>query len=89
MIIGIPLTHRRLLKGEAWVWLRRDIVPPMLTVLAVVSVGRWLVISSASAAASVLAIAAVLFCALLAAALAAPEMNFWLRTKLKEMKVIM
>jgi hypothetical protein len=89
MIIGIPLTHRRLLKGEAWLWFRKDIIPPLLTVLVVVSAGRWLVISPKSPAESVFTIAAVLFSALLAAALAAPEMNYWLRTKLKAIRLTM
>jgi O-antigen/teichoic acid export membrane protein len=89
MIVGVPLTHRRLLKGEAWLWFRKDIIPPLLTVLVVVSAGRWLVISPKSPAVSVFTIAAVLLCALLAATLAAPEMNYWLRSKLKAIRVTM
>ncbi len=85
MLIGVPFTHRRLLKGEAWRWLRRDIVPPLLTVLVVVSTGRWLVMSPMQPVTSFLTVGGILFCALLAAALAAPEINLWLQTKLKAM----
>jgi O-antigen/teichoic acid export membrane protein len=83
MLIGLPLTHRRLLKGEAWLWLRKDIVPPLLTVLVVVSLGRWLVTSPMSPITSLITIASILFCALSAATLAAPQISSWLRTKLK------
>ena len=87
MLIGVPLTHRRLLKGEAWLWLRRDLLPPLLTVLVVVSMGRWIVKSPMPPVASFITVAGILFCALSAAALAAPEINLWLRTKLKAMTV--
>jgi O-antigen/teichoic acid export membrane protein len=83
MLIGLPLTHRRLLKGEAWLWLYKDIAPPLLTVLVVVSAGRWLVTSPVTPATSITGVAAILFCALSAAALAAPQIRLWLRTTLK------
>jgi hypothetical protein len=87
MLIGVPFTHRRLLKGEAWLWLRRDIVPPLLTVLVVVSAGRWFITSPMPPVRSIISVATILFCALSAAALAAPQISSWLRTKLKAMTV--
>lgn len=40
LIVGLPLTHRRLLKGEASVWILRDVGVPALAAIAVVSTAK-------------------------------------------------
>jgi O-antigen/teichoic acid export membrane protein len=40
MLIGVPLTHQRLLKGEAWKWFSLDVCPPLLAAAVVVGVVR-------------------------------------------------
>jgi len=43
MAIGVPLTHRRLLAGEAPRWFTKDICPPLAGALFIAGAGRWLV----------------------------------------------
>jgi hypothetical protein len=43
--LGVPLTHRRLLKDEAWTWFLRDTIPPVITVLIFIGVLRVLITS--------------------------------------------
>jgi len=40
MVIGVPLTHRRLLKGEAFRWFTKDIGVPLLGSLAIAGCAR-------------------------------------------------
>lgn len=35
VFVGLPLMHRRILVGEYWVWLRRDVLPPLGISIAV------------------------------------------------------
>lgn len=39
-LIGVPLTHRRLLKGETWKWFSLDVCPSLLVAAVVVGVVR-------------------------------------------------
>ena len=39
LAVGVPLTHRRLLRGEAWTWMFRDVSLPSLVAAAVVFAG--------------------------------------------------
>lgn len=75
MLIGIPLTHARLLKGETWRWLSQDVGIPLAAALSVAVIGRWLVSSSMAPIALLGSLAAVLIAALAAAALAAPKIR--------------
>jgi len=40
MIIGVPLTHRRLLKGEAFRWFTKDVGIPLAGSLAIAGIAR-------------------------------------------------
>lgn len=75
MFIGIPITHAKLLKGESWSWLSRDVGGPLVAALSVVSIGRWLISSSMAPIAMLGSLALVLVAALIAALLAAPEIR--------------
>ena len=40
LLVGVPITHKYLLKGEALQWLTMDILPPLVVSIAVVGLGR-------------------------------------------------
>lgn len=71
MAVGVPLTHRRLLKGEMAAWLVRDIVPPAAVSLAVVGAGR-LVVPRGGGAVTMVGAALVAVAALVTSAAVAP-----------------
>ena len=77
MAIGVPLTHRRLLKGQAWRWFG-DVGLPLATVLLVVLIGRGLVATSMSTPVAICALSLLLFCATGAAALISSSIRLWL-----------
>lgn len=77
MLVGVPLTHRRVLKGAASQWLM-DISLPLLPVLLIVVVGKELMASTMSRPAAIVELVLVLFCAGLAAALASSSIRPWL-----------
>jgi O-antigen/teichoic acid export membrane protein len=82
MLVGVPLTHQRLLKGEARRWFRSDICLPLLATLLVVGLGRWSLAGPMSPLASLLGLSLVLLCSLFAAASAAPGVRGWMFVQL-------
>lgn len=88
MVIGVPLTHRRLLRGEMRRWFMEDILPPLAAALVITGIGWWLLAASLSPFKTVLSLAAVLLCALLAAALAACHIRTWVFVQLTKIKSI-
>jgi O-antigen/teichoic acid export membrane protein len=87
MLIGIPLTHRRLLKGEAWRWLC-EIGSPLVPILLVVVIGRQFVGASTAAPAAFCVLLTILCCATGAAALVSPSIRLWLRNQLLRPKIV-
>ena len=75
MLIGVPLTHARLLEGETWRWICEDVGIPLVGALSVAVIGRWLVSSSMAPLALLGTLVAVLIAALATAALAAPKIR--------------
>jgi O-antigen/teichoic acid export membrane protein len=43
ILVGVPLMHKRLLRGEMARWYAQGVLPPMVAAGAVASIGRWLV----------------------------------------------
>lgn len=72
LLVGVPLTHRRLMRGETRDWLLRDILPPAIAALLVTAVARSLIPRDAGPAFTVGAVGAAFVAALLAAVLSAP-----------------
>jgi O-antigen/teichoic acid export membrane protein len=72
--IGIPLTHRRLLKGEASLWLKSVALPLIATTL-VVGAGRIVIGSPLAPLVAICALPLLLACALAAAVLVAPQIR--------------
>jgi O-antigen/teichoic acid export membrane protein len=71
MGVGVPLTHRRLLRGEMAAWFVHDIVPPVAAALLVVGAGR-LLVPAGGGVVTVVAMSVVMVAALAASALVAP-----------------
>lgn len=82
-LIGVPLTHRRLLKGEMGRWFIEDIIPPLGAALLVGGVGRWLIASPMPPVTSIISLTVILLSTLMASALVAPHMRTWLFMQLK------
>ncbi len=75
MLIGVPLTHRRLLVSEAGRWFFRDIGRPLLAIVAVVAVYRWACGSLSADVVGAMQIVGVWTIAFAAALLAAAEIR--------------
>lgn len=82
MLIGVPLTHRRLLRHEMARWIFQDIGPPLAASVLVVGVARMLITSPMSPLATLAALFLVLLAALAAATFLAPQIRVRLLTKL-------
>jgi O-antigen/teichoic acid export membrane protein len=78
ILILVPLTHRRLLRGETRRVYIEDICPPLAATLLVVGAGRWLIVSPMPPLRSIVILSFVLLSALVSAALVAPHMRTWL-----------
>jgi O-antigen/teichoic acid export membrane protein len=83
MLIGVPLTHRRLLKREMKRWFIEDMISPAVAVLLVVGVGRLLITSPMTTMTTIFMVSIVLILALLTAALVTSHMREWLLLRLK------
>lgn len=78
MAVGVPLTHRRLLKGEAFHWFLKDVGLPMAAALLVAGIGRKLIPYPLSPTHAVFAFVLLWACSTAATALAAPESRSWI-----------
>jgi len=75
MLIGVPLTHRRLLRHEMTKWFLQDIGPPLAASALVVGLARVLVTTPMSPLATLGVLLLVLAAALLAATAVAPQIR--------------
>lgn len=75
VIISIQIMHRRLLKGEQWRWYFEDTGLPLLAVLIVAGVGRWLINEPMPLSVMVISMALIATGAFVAAAMAAPQIR--------------
>lgn len=82
MLIGVPLTHRRLLRREMTRWFLQDVGPPLAATVVVAGLGRALITGPMSSLATSVALFVVLLAALAASACAAPLIRDRLLTKL-------
>jgi O-antigen/teichoic acid export membrane protein len=84
MLIGVPLTHKLFLKGEAWRWFRTDVLLPLATTAIVVGIGRWLINSPMSPGVAVAALTGVLLVGALASGVAVPLVRGWMAVQLSK-----
>ncbi len=83
MLIGVPLTHRRLLKGEMGRWFIEDIIPPLGASILVGGFGRWLLASPMPTVTAIISLPVILLTTLMTAALVAPHIRAWMILQLK------
>jgi O-antigen/teichoic acid export membrane protein len=87
MLVGLPLTHRRLLQHEMTTWLLRDVGPPLAASLLAVGIARVIIPGEMSPVSTLAILVAVLLAALVAAASLAPYIRERLLTKLSTILV--
>jgi len=80
--VGIPLMHRRLLRGEMARWYVRDILPPAITAAAVALVAGWFLPALSRNLHGIFLLAMVSAATLLSAAMAAPMVRELLQQQL-------
>ena len=83
MLIGVPLTHDRLLKGEMSRWFIEDIIPPFGAALLVGGAGRWFIPSPMPPVTAIISLTVILLSTLMASALMAPHMRTWIFLQLR------
>jgi len=82
MLVGVPLTHRRLLRHEMTRWLTQDIGPPLAASVLVAGLARIMIRSQMPPLTTLATLLLVLLAALAAAASLAPDIRGSLLTKL-------
>lgn len=85
MMIGVPFTHRRLLRGEMRLWFFEDIGPPLAVSLLAGEVSRWLLTSAMPRGRAIVSLSVVLLATFTAAIMVAPHIRTWLRIQLSKM----
>ncbi|HEY3490304.1 MAG TPA: oligosaccharide flippase family protein [Candidatus Deferrimicrobiaceae bacterium] len=78
MAVGVPLTHRRLLQGEAGRWFLRDVGLPLTGSLLVVLIGKQVLDIPPAPIPAILSLGALLLLAFTVAALATPQLRYLL-----------
>jgi O-antigen/teichoic acid export membrane protein len=87
MVIGVPLTHRRLLRGETSRWFVEDVGLSLTAGLLVASLGRVLIARPMSAGWAIISFSVVFLGALVAAAFAAPQIRRRLLSELSKLRL--
>jgi O-antigen/teichoic acid export membrane protein len=82
VVIGVPLTHRRLLKGEAARWFVEDIGYPLLAAVLIAAVGRIAFAPTDSRLLSITILLIVLLAAFAGSAALAKDLRSWILQKL-------
>ena len=80
--VGVPLTHRRVLKGAAPDWYLRDVLPPLLAALLVVGLARLALPAGITRPALLASLIAVVLGAAAASVLSAPFLRGWIGQRL-------
>lgn len=83
VLIGVWLTHRRYLPGEAGIWYTRDVLPPVVAAGVGAGLARWLYPAPEAVLPTILAIASALALSLGLAVLAAPRACGQIRSLLR------
>lgn len=83
LAVGIPLTHRHLLRGASWRWLTRDVLPPAIAAVAVAGLLRIAIAESGSRFVLAVQIAAALLAVYCAAAFAAEDLRAIIRARMR------
>ncbi len=82
LIIGVPLTHRRLLRGEARRWYTEDVGQPILAAVAIATLGKLIYPQALSRTNAILVLLGILSAVAAATALSAKEVRQWAFSRL-------
>jgi O-antigen/teichoic acid export membrane protein len=88
ILIGAPLTYRRLLKGEGWRWFVEDVSLPLTGVIVIAGVGRWLIASPLPPLTAIVCLMSVSISTLLTAIVTASHVRAWAWNYLSRMRLI-
>lgn len=88
MLIGVPFTHRRLLRGEMRRWFIGDVGPPLGAALLLAGIGRWLIASPMRPMVAFSILSAITLGTIAMASVVAPEIRTWLYLQLLKVKSI-
>lgn len=86
MIIGVPLTHNRLLQGEMMRWFIEDVGPPALAAVLTVGLGKWFIASPMTSMKAIASLSTVLLVALATAALVTTHVRTWVFVQLEKVR---
>jgi len=86
LVISLPITHSKLLRGDAWLWLV-EVAMPLSVVGLIAAIGRGLIGTSMSLPLTAAILVGLLFCATLSAALVSPSIRLWLTCQLSRAKL--
>lgn|SRR5690348_6596001 len=75
LLVGLPLTHKYLLSGEAGSWLRLDVLPPLVAALVLVGLGRAVLSSGQSPMLTFIAVGIIWLLATVGAAVSAKQVR--------------
>ncbi len=88
MLIGLPFTHQRLLRGEMWSWFVKDVAPPLAVVLLVTGVARSIITGPMDPFKTIVTLSGILLSSFLSAAFIAPHIRTWLLIQFAKVKFI-
>ncbi len=87
MAVGVPLTHTRILRGDACRWFLVDVALPLVVSVMVVGIARWVLrIDPSQRFSSTLILGGTLAATTSLAALASPMLRKWIGNQWKEWK---
>jgi len=81
MVVGVPLTHRTILKGETLRWFTKDVGLPLAGTVVAASIGRVFINRPLPPFETFAALALILACSVTSAALATPAFRTWIAAK--------
>lgn len=82
LLIGAPLTHRRLLKNELAFWATKDIGIPLLAAILTAGLGRLIISSPMSVSKTLVMVTLAFLATVVISGLTATHIRTWLLTKL-------
>lgn len=75
--VGVPLTHRRLLRGETWTWYKNDVFWPLMVAIATTVAAKLIYPGALSRIETALSLAAILITVYVVTALASKDVREW------------
>lgn len=84
VLVGIPLTHKKLLRGEAGPWFKQDVLGPLLVTSLVMGFGKFLFPHPTSSLATISWLVVLLAVAFFGSAMSVHHVRKWLSAQLSK-----